>query len=141
MVDYREELYGAKWHLDVAERMFKSYDEYSGKRFLVGVIREGAKGAGKIIRAFLIRERTRGNLKTFVDEVGPKYLDDVSIESLVSILNIERDQKRSRVEFFKRDSILLEVEGKWKILKVSRLKEVINNVNSIVCNFPTDIKR
>jgi hypothetical protein len=141
MVDYREELYRARWHLDVAKRMFAGYDEYGGKRFLVGVIREGAKGAGKLIRAFLIRERTRGNLKTFVGEVGPKYLDDVDIESLVSILNIERDQRRSRVEFSKGDSILLEVEGKWKVLKVSRLKEVIDNVNSIVHNFPTGIKR
>ena len=32
-MDWREEFYSARWHLDVAKRMLGSYDEYGGKRF------------------------------------------------------------------------------------------------------------
>ena len=141
MTDYREEIYSARWHLDVAKRMVKVYDEYPEKRILVGVIREGAKAAGKLVRAFLIREGVRGNLKSFVENVAPKYLDGLEVENLVKILEVERAQRISKVEFARRDRILMEVDGSWKVLKVERLKEFICSVDDIISNFPTDIKR
>ncbi len=140
-MDYRTDFYGARWHLDAAKRMLVVYDEYSEKRVLIGVIREAAKCVAKLVRAFLIMDKTRGDLDTFVNEVGPRYLDSAAIENLVLVLNIEREHKASRVELARRDKILLEVEGKWKVLEVSRLRELIGIVDEIVSNFPTDIKR
>jgi len=140
-MDWRTDFYEARWHLDVAVRMLKVYDEYPEKRVLVGVIREAAKCAGNLVRAFLIFDNTHGNLRTFVDKVSPKYLRAESSEDLVRVLEIEKAQRVSRVEFVKKDAILLEDSGEWKILKISRLRELINNINDIVSNFPTDIKR
>lgn len=131
-MDYRADFYEARWHLDVAKRMFESYNEYGGKRFLVGVIREGAKAAGKLVRSFLIREGVKGDLNVFLKKVAPKYLEDVEIGGLVGILNVERDQRIARVEFVRDDEVLLEVGGKWKILKISRLREFVENVENIV---------
>ena len=140
-MDWRTDFYEARWHLDAAVRMLGVYDEYAEKRVLVGVIREAARCAGNLVRAFLIFDNTRGNLETFVGQVAPKYLDAKSSEDLIRILEIERAQRVSRVEFAKKDAILLEVGGEWKVLKISRLRELIDNVNNIVSNFPTDIKR
>ena len=140
-MDWRTDFYEARWHLDVAKRMLGVYDEYAEKRVLVGVIREAAKASANLVRAFLIMDETRGNLKTFVDTVAPKYLDVESAESLVRVLEIERAQRNSKSEFARKDAILLEDDGKWKILKISRLRYLVNNINNIVDNFPTGIKR
>lgn len=158
MVEWRTDFYEARWHLGVAKRMIESYDEYGGKRFLIGVIRETAKAARNSIRMFLIFDETRGNLQTFTKKVGPKYLDAIAMNNLIRILEVERAQRRARVELFKapkdassaqvasvnrnkEGSIVLEVDGKWRILEISRLRELVNTVDNIVSNFPTDIKR
>lgn len=141
MTDWRTEFYEAKYHLDISKRMLEIYNEYAEKRVLVGVIREAAKAAGKIIRTFLIKEGICGNLKTFTEKIAPKYLDSIATENLIKILEIERDQRTSKVEFVRGNKILLEVGGKWKILETSRLKEIVKTIDNIICNFPTDIKR
>jgi hypothetical protein len=140
-MDWRTDFYEARWHLDVTVRMLGIYDEYAEKRILIGVIREAAKCAGNLVRAFLIMDNTHGNLKTFTEKVAVKYLDAKSAEDLVMVLKIERAQRLSRVEFARKDAILLEDAGKWKVLKISRLRELVKNINNIVDNFPTGIKR
>ncbi len=140
-MDYREEVYSARWHLDVARRMLAGFDEYGSKRFLVGVIRETARAAGKIVRAFLIFDKTRGDLGTFVRRVAPKYLDAGSVDSLVGVLELERDQRMARAELMKKGNVLLEVGGKWKVLRVERLREFVDSIDAIVADFPTGIKR
>jgi hypothetical protein len=140
-MDYRTDFYAARWHLDVVKRMFGSYDEYGGKRFLVGVVRESAKCAAKLIRAFLIFDETRGGVVTFRDEVGPKYLKRKKVLDLLMILEIEKDEKRARAEFVKKDKVLFEVDGKWKVLMVSRLRELVDSLDEILGAFPTNIKR
>lgn len=134
-MDYREEFYAARWHLDVAKRMLVGFDEYGSKRFLVGVIREGARCTGKLVRSFLIREKTKGDFSTFLIKVAPDNLQDFEIGALIGILNIEKDQRRARVEILKGDSILMEVNGKWRVLKISRLREFIGIVDDIISNF------
>ena len=141
MADYREEFYSARWHLDVAKRMFRSYDEYGGKRFLVGVIREAAKASANLVRAFLIREKMSGDLRTFVDRIASKYLDSDDVESMVKILEVERAHRMSKSEFARKDEILFEDDGNWKILKISRLREFIESIDDIIGKFPADIKR
>ena len=140
-MDYRADFYEAKYHLGVAKKMLGVYDEYAEKRVLVGVIREGAKAAGKLVRAFLIREGVRGDLGTFVKDVASKYLKAETIDSLVKILEVERAQRIARVEFVKGDSVLMETGGKWRVLKVSRLRKFIDSIDDVIGNFPTNIKR
>jgi len=140
-MDYREEIFSARWHLDVTKRMMVGFEEYGSKRFLVGVIRELAKCSGKLVRAFLIFDGTHGDLEKFVRVVAPRYVDAKSVENLVGILNLERDQRRARVEILKGDRIFLEIDGRWKVLKISRLREFVKSVDDILANFPTDIKR
>ena len=140
-MDWKADFYEAKWHLSVANRMLESYGGYSEKRFLVGVIREGAKAAGKLVRSFLIRDGVKGDLETFLKKVAPKYLDEATIGNLVKILEVERAQRISKVEFVRRDKIILLIEGKYQILTVARLKEFINSVEVAVENFSAGIKR
>jgi len=137
MVDFID----AKYHLAVAERMMLGYEGYPEKRFLVGIINEAAKAASRLIRAFLIYEKTKGDINTFSKRIAPRYLDKLTHENLMKILEIERAQKISRIEYAKDDKIILLIFGKYRILTASRLQEFISSLKNAVSNFPTDIKR
>ena len=141
MVDWRVDFFEARWHLDVAKRMLNNYEEFPEKGMLVGAIKEGARAAGKLVRALLIFDKTRGDLGIFIKRVAPKYLDVGSVENLVRMLEVERAQRVSRVEFAKGSDIILLIDGKWKILKISRIREFVKSINDIINNFPTSIKR
>lgn len=152
----------AKYHLAVAERMLVSYGEYPEKRFMVGVINEGAKAASRIIRAFLAYDgvgSARGvplsngdfkkfrfstgkkrNLKKFL-EIAPRYLDGGIVENLVKILEVERAQKVSPVEFAKGDKIILLIRGKYRVVTVARIREFVGSVGDAVAGFSASIKR
>jgi hypothetical protein len=140
-MDYKLDFVEAKYHLAVAERMFESYGEYPEKRFLVGVINEGARAVSKLIRAFLIYDGVRGGLDEFMKRVAPKYLDDVTCEHLVKVLEIERAQKESPIEFAKGDKIILLIRGKYRVLTASRIGEFVQSIRAAVSKFPTSIKR
>lgn len=132
----------AKYHLAVAERMLEGYREYPEKRFLVGVINEGAKAASRLIRAFLVYDEVkRGNLDKFLKDVGPKYLDWVTTENLVKILEVERAQKVSPIEFARGDKIILLIRGRYRVLTVARIREFVKSVGDAVSVFSTSIKR
>ena len=126
----------AKYHLAVAERMMEGYVEYPEKRFLVGVINEAARSVSRLIRAFLIYDGVRGGLDEFLKRVAPKYLDDVTCEHLVKVLEIERAQKESPVEFAKGDKIILLIRGKYRVLTVGRICEFLKSVGDGVKGFP-----
>jgi hypothetical protein len=146
-MDYMLDFMEAKYHLAVAERMLTGYGEYPEKRFLVGIINEGARAAGRLIRAFMIlgREWDGGwwmvdgkrdkQLDVFVRKIGKKYLDDVTIGNLVRMLEIERAQKASRVEFAKGDKIILLIGGKYRILTVGRLQEFVGSIRDGILKF------
>lgn len=131
----------ARYHLAVAERMLVGYKEYPEKRFLVGVINEGAKAASRIVRAFLIKDGVRGNLDKFLRNVAPKYLDGITIENLVKMLEVERAQKVSPVEFAKGDKIILLIQGKYWVLTAKRIGEFVKSVGDVVSVFSASIKR
>jgi hypothetical protein len=80
-------------------------------------------------------------LETFVKKIAPKYMTGVTVENLVNILKVERAHRVSRVEIARKDRILMEVDGEWKILKVSRLKELVESIDNAINVFPADIKR
>jgi hypothetical protein len=139
---HKKDFFDAKYHLAVAERMLKGYEEYPEKRFLVGVINEGAKSAASLIRAFLIYDDVKkGNLKRFLTDVGPKYLDKVTVENLVKMLEVQRAQKVSRVEFAKGDKIILLIRGKYRVLTASRIREFVGSIGDAISKFPASIKR
>ena len=141
-MDYMRDFIEAKYHLAVAERLLLGYEEYPEKRFLIGVINEGAKAASRLIRAFLIYEKIKkGNLKNFLKEVASKYLEKSTIENLVKFLEVERAQKLSNIEYAKGDKIILLIDGKYKILTASRIMEFVKSVRISCLKFPTDIKR
>jgi len=140
-MDYMGDFMEAKYHLAVAERMLEGYREYPEKRFVVGVINEGAKAASRVIRAFLIYDGTRGDINVFSRKVAPKYLDDITVENLVKILEVERAQKVSPIEFAKGDKIILLIRGKYRVLTVSRIREFVKSVGDAVSKFSTGIKR
>jgi len=141
-MDYMSDFIEAKYHLAVAERMLEGYVEYPEKRFLVGVINEGAKAASRLVRAFLIYDGVKhGGLDKFLRVAAGKYLDGITIENLVKILEVERAQKVSPIEFAKGDKIILLIRGKYRVLTVSRIQEFVKSLRVAVSKFPTGIKR
>ena len=140
-MDYMGDFMEAKYHLAVAERMLEGYKEYPEKRFLVGVINEGAKAASRLVRAFMIYDETRGGIQEFLGKVAPKYLDATAAENLVKMLEVERAQKVSRVEFARGDKIILLINGEYRVLTISRLGEFVKSIGDIMSIFATSIKR
>lgn len=128
-MDWRSDFIEAKYHLSVANRMLKTYEEYPEKRILVGVINESAKGAGKLVRSFLILNNAKGNLKTFLKSVAPKYLNRQIAEHIVKMLEIEKAQKISPIEFARKEKIILLINGKYRILTAGRLKEFVKSID------------
>ena len=134
----QEDYISAKYHLAVTKRLFENYGSYSEKRLIVGVINELARASSKIIRAYLLHEKKR-QLKDFIETIGLKYLDKLTIDNLVKILEIERAQKISPVEFAKGNKIILLVDSKYKILTVDRLGEFIESCQKAIERFPRQI--
>jgi hypothetical protein len=123
-MDYAEDLVNVKYHLAVAERMFVSYDEIGDKRFLVGIIRELNRSVVCLIRAFMKREGSRGDWRKVVS----KYVDGVTCGNLFRVLEVEKAQKNSPIEYAKDDKIILLVGGKYRILTADRIREFIKSV-------------
>jgi len=140
-MDYMKDFMEAKYHLAVTERMIEGYKEYPEKRFVIGVINEGARAASKLIRAILIMDGTKGDINVFLRKVAPKYLNSVTTENLVKILEVERAQKVSRVEFARGDKIILLIRGEYRVLTVSRLKEFVKSLGGAISAFSASIKR
>jgi hypothetical protein len=140
-MDYRKDFIDAKYHLMVAERMFDNYSKYPEKRFLVGVINEGAKAAASLVRAFMLYDRAIGGVEKFLRKVAPKYLDDAITKNIMKMLEVERAQKISRVEFARGNKIILLIHGKYRILTAERLGEFVRAVRKGLSNFPASIKR
>ena len=66
-MDWKLDFIEAKYHLAVAERMLENYAEYPEKRFLIGVINEGAKAASRLVRAFMIYDGVHGGVGDFCE--------------------------------------------------------------------------
>ncbi|MCK5449468.1 hypothetical protein KAI32_01235 [Candidatus Pacearchaeota archaeon] len=145
MNDFNEPWINAKYHLAVADRMYRGYDEFADKRFLVGVINELARAVSNLIRAFLIYEGFRGkdslkNMKIFMETVAPKYLDGLTRENLFRTLEIERAQKDSPIEYVKDRKIILLIRGQYRFLTVIRIGEFIESVKKGVMSFPGNFR-
>jgi hypothetical protein len=137
---WTEDYINAKYHLAVAERMLKSYGDYEDKRFLVGVINEMARSVSGLIRAFLIRRNklkgsAQENLRFFLKEVAPKYMDEGTKNNLFRVLEVQKAQKTSPIEFAKRGDLILLIDGKYRFLTIDRLKELLESVKVAVGRF------
>jgi len=130
---WAEDYIRAKYHLAVAERMFNSYSDFEDKRFLVGVINEMAKSVSGLIRAFLIKEgkfnkNAQKNLEFFMKNIAPRYIDETTRMNLFRVLEVQKAQKSSPIEFAKKGDLILLVDGKYRFLTIDRLKEFLNSV-------------
>ena len=133
MGDFDEAFIHAKYHLAVAERMYIVYCEFTDKRFLVGVINELARAVSNLIRAFLIYEGFGGrnvlkNMNVFMKNIVPKYFDEVTGENLFKILELERAQKDSPIEYAKGKKIILLIRGRYRFLTALRVGEFVKSV-------------
>jgi hypothetical protein len=133
MGDFNEALINAKYHSAVAERMYSGYGEFPDKRFLIGVINESARAASNLIKAFLIRANRGGkdverNMKIFIEEIAPLYLDELTRENLFKVLEVEKAQKTSPIEYAKGDSIILLIQGKYRFLTAKRIGEFVESI-------------
>ena len=145
MASYDESYILAKYHLAVAERMYKSFPVFEEKRFIIGVINELARSASFLIKAFLIREIEQGNIKfsknikknfrTFIKDVAPDYLGDDEIESFLKIFEIERAQKDTPIQFLKGKEIGFMVGGEYKLLRSERLGDFISSMRVSLIKF------
>jgi len=140
MGDFNEALINAKYHLAVAERMYSGYGEFPDKRFLIGVINEAARAASNLIKAFLIRANRGGkdfkrNIKIFIEEVAPLYLDELTRENLFKVLEVEKAQKTSPIEYAKGDNIILLIQGKYRFLTAQRIGEFISSIKTAISQF------
>ena len=145
MGSFDESLINAKYHLAVAERMYRSYGEFADKRFLVGVINELARAVSNLIKAFLVYENLGGknvlkNMKVFMKTVAPKYLDALTRENLFKVLEVERAQKDSPIEYAKDKKIILLIGGKYRFLTATRIGEFIESVKKSVARFPGNFR-
>ena len=141
VVDYMRDYLEAKYHFATAKRMFKSYYDFEEKRFLVGVINEAARSVSSLVKAYLIFEGILGknskkNLKIFMDRVSVDYLDSGSRINLFKILEVERAQKKSPIEFSRKDKIILLINGKYRFLTVSRIGEFLDSIEGALKAFP-----
>ena len=145
MRDFNEVLINSRYHLAVADRMYRGYGEFADKRFLVGVINELAKAVSNLIKAFLIYEGFRGryslkNMGVFMKTVAPKYLDGLTRENLFKVLEIERAQRDSPIEYAKDGKIILLIRGKYRFLTAIRIGELIESVKKSVGMFPGNFR-
>ena len=134
-MDWRSDFIEAKYHLSVAKRMMAGYIEYPEKRFLIGVINESAKCAGKLVRSFLIFEDKKGDLRTFENKVAPKYLTNETVKGIIKMLEVERAQKISPIQFAKGDKIILLINNKYRVVTVDRLKEFLKSIDEGIRQF------
>jgi len=146
MGNWDESFVNAKYHAAVARRMFDGFSDYEDKRFLVGAIKELAKAAASLVRAFLIRECAGGrdhkkNLGLFIKSVGPKYLSNEIIENVYKSLEIERAQRESPIEFEKRGQIILLIGGEYRFLTRERLGEFLKSVEDGVSGFSDNFRQ
>jgi len=145
MRDFNEELINARYHLAVADRMYKGYDKFTDKRFLVGVINELSKAVSNLIKAFLIYEGFRGgnslkNMSIFMKTVAPKYFDKLTRENLFKVLEIERAQKDSPIEYAKDGKIILLIRGTYRFLTATRIEELIKSMKKGIVAFPRNFR-
>ena len=123
-MDWDENFVNARYHLAVAERMFRNYGEIGDKRFLIGVINEAAKAVSFLIKVIRKIDRSSGDLKSVV----VKYFDSITCENLLKVLEIEKIQRNSPIEYAKGDKIILLINGRYRILTADRIGELVKSV-------------
>ncbi len=140
-MDYRIYFIEAKYHLSVAKRLLKNYDSYSEKRLLIGAIRESAKSASKIIKAFMIYQKVGGGEVVFFKKLAPKYLDKITRTNLAKIIEVEKAQANSPIEFRKKENIILLIDGEYRFITVNRIKEFTKSVDNTLSVFSANFRQ
>lgn len=127
----------SKYHFSVASRMLENYSNFEEKRFIVGSINEMAKSASKIILAFLKYESIQKkslvkNLDSFMKKISKKYLKKEICIDIIKVLEIQKAQKTSPIQFDKKGDMILLIEGSYRIITHKRLKELLESLKKAI---------
>ena len=122
--------------------MLENYEKFPEKRFVVGVINESARAVSNLIKGILIRENKltndfSQNILSF-QKIAKKYFAPDIFENLIKIIEIQKDSSLSLVEFRKGEKIIFLVDGKYKILTVSRLNILVHSVKIAFFDLPSE---
>ncbi len=136
-MNYLESFYLAKYHFSIVKRMLESYELFPDKRLIIGIINESAISAANLIKSYVLFDGFRGkDVVLSFSNIFHKYMKKEVFESVIALLEIEKAQKTTPVEFQKNDRMIFLVEGRYKILIINRLKEFISNLGEAIGNFP-----
>ena len=137
MDQYTENLVNAKYHLKIAERLIKGYEDFNEKRFLTGTINELSKSSLNLIKSLLLIEKKGGkdhdkNISIFQKKVAPKYFNKETTENILKTIELEIAQKNSKIEYAKGDKMILLVGGKYKIITSKRIVEFKDSIKKAI---------
>ena len=74
-------------------------------------------------------------MKIFMEELGPKYLDSLTLENLFRMLEVEKAEKVSPIEYAKGDKIILLINGKYRFLTAQRIEEFVGSIGAGIAQF------
>jgi hypothetical protein len=132
---WTEQIVMARYHLSVFGRLIEYYNEAPEKRFFIGALNELTRSATNLINAVLMQAESDcrikvvknpdKNLKSF-GAVAENYLKNP--ETIFEILRIKGDYKKSPVSYDKGGEVLFLVDGKYKVLTLSKLVELAKSL-------------
>lgn len=140
-----EYLLKAKYHQEISQRLLQGYKETENKTFLAAYIRELARSTYTTILATLEYnnkkiKKPEQNVQLYITKIGPKYLDKHTLQETKKILELAKTQKKSPIEFTKKGTIILLINGNYKILTPKRLEE-LKETNKKILQTTTKIFR
>lgn len=142
--EWDEQLIRARYHLSVAKRLFENFSNYEVKRFLSGSLNEMALCGTFFVNSFLIylnvkrgiripREAQK-RIKVFSKEAKKMFSEELS-ENILIVFDIKKAQKKSPIEFLRKDKVILIDKGEYKAITIKRLNELIVNLEKIIKEF------
>ena len=78
---------------------------------------------------------SKRNMKIFIEEIAPQYLDELTRENLFKVLEVEKAQKVSPIEYAKGDKIILLIQGKYRFLTAQRIGEFVESIKTGIGEF------
>lgn len=150
-VDYGERwndcLLKAKEHLRIADHMaYVTFSILKENRMMMRIVSELSRSVSELIKAFLYYESyfkrvkvyvdSKRNLKTFVEKIAPRYLENKDLAEMIRILRIEKQHGDAPVEFVRRDKFVILLGDKYQVIDMKMVREMLNIVRRVITLFP-----
>lgn len=140
--------------LNLAKEKIKSADHIAyvslsilgDNRMLIKIMELISQAVKELIKAFLYYEHDlqrvnlykdrQRNLKTFIEKIAPRYLDNSEKENLIRILRIGQKHKDAAVEFVRQDKFVILLGDKYEVLDIKIVRDYLQTVKSVLVKFP-----